>query len=151
MTHRLFPGNVPESRRNIAQRGFVLAATLWMMAILAVAAAYFAQRISQAREQAEQAQVHTRALVEMHDTQADILFRIATTPISLYGLGATPAGAIALDDRAYTSSGTTLVRLQDNRGLLNLNLVDDAHLDRLLNILGAPAPPPAPRIEYVGA
>ena len=121
------------------QRGFVLAATLWMLAILAVAAAYFAGRIQHAREQAQLAQTHSQALLDLDNARAEILFRIATTPFSVYGLGPSASEAIALDDRPYLGPGDTLIRLQDNRGLLNLNIVSDDRLDRFLNVLGAPA------------
>ncbi len=122
-----------------AQRGFVLAATLWMLAILTVAAVYFAGRVQRSREQAQLAQAHSQALLDLDNARAEMLFRIATTPLSVYGLGASANGAIALDDRPYLAPGETLIRMQDNRGLLNLNVVDDYRLDRFLNILGAPA------------
>jgi len=121
------------------QRGFVLAATLWMLAILTVFAVYFAERIQRAREQTELAAARAAVSLELSNTRAEILFRIATTPFSVYGLGASAKDAIALDDRPYLGSGETLVRLQDNRGLLNLNLAEDVRLDRFLNVLGAPA------------
>jgi len=121
------------------QRGFVLATTLWVLAILTVAAAYFAERMQHARQLAEQAQLRTQALVDMAGTRAEILFRLATTPISLYGLGASAQDAIALDDRAYGGLGDTLVRLQDSGGLLDLNIATDDQLERFLNVLGVPA------------
>lgn len=121
------------------QRGFVLAATLWMLAILAVAAVYFAGRIQHARELAQAAQAHSQALLDLDSARAEILFRIATTPFSIYGLGTSAKDAVALDDRPYLGPGGSLIRLQDNRGLLNLNIVNDARLDRFLSILGAPA------------
>lgn len=122
-----------------AQRGFVLAATLWMMAILTIAAMYFAQRIANARSLAEQASLHSQALLDMQADRAELLYRLATTPLSLYGLGDAPSTAIALDDRVYAGTHAGELRLQDDRGLLNLNVIDDVRLDRLLNILGAPA------------
>lgn len=121
------------------QRGFVLAVTLWVLAILAVAAAYFAERMQHARQLAEVAQLRTQALADMAGARAEILFRIATTPMSPYGLGASAQNAIALDNRPYAGPGNTLLRLQDNAGLLNLNLVSDDRLERFLNVLGAPA------------
>jgi type II secretory pathway component PulK len=117
----------------------VLAVTLWVLAIVAVAAAYFAERMEHATRLAEQAQLRTQALVDMAGTRAEMLFRVATTPFSLYGLGDSAKDAIALDDRAYGGLGNTLVRLQDNRGLLNLNVVSDDQLERFLNVLGVPA------------
>lgn len=122
-----------------AQRGFVLAATMWMLAIVAVAATYFAGRIQHARDLAQRTQAHAQALADLEGARAEILFRIATTPFSLYGLGATAGDAIALDDRPYRAPGGTLIQLQDNRGLLNLNIVDDERLDRFLGVIGAPA------------
>lgn len=121
------------------QRGFVLAATLWLLAILAVTASYFAGRIQRTRELAQLAQTHSQALLDLNNARAEILFRFATTPFSVFGLGPSANAAIALDDRPYLGPGDTLVRLQDNRGLLNLNIVSDDRLDRFLNILGAPA------------
>ena len=121
------------------QRGFVLAATLWILAILTVTAGYFAGRVQRARELAQRAQAHSQAMLDLSNARAEILFRIATTPFSVYGLGPTASDAIALDDRPYLAPGDTSIRLQDNRGLLNLNVVDDDRLDRFLNVLGVPA------------
>ena len=121
------------------QRGFVLAATLWLLAILAMAAAYFAERMQDARRLAEQVQLRTQALVDMSGMRAEILFRVATTPFTLYGLGSSTQNAIALDDRAYSGLGDTLVRLQDSGGLLDLNIASDDQLERFLNVLGVPA------------
>ena len=125
----------------------MLAVTLWVLAIVAVAAAYFAERMQDATRLAGQAQVRTQALVDMAGTRAEILFRLATTPISLYGLGVSAQDAIALDDRAYGGLGDTLVRLQDNRGLLNLNIASDDQLERFLNVLGIPAAQRAAMID----
>ena len=101
--------------RHSMQRGFVLAATLWMLAILAVFAVYFAERIQRAREQAQLSETHSQALLALANARAEILFRIATTPFSLYGLGPSANEAIALDDRPYLAPGDTLIRLHDNR------------------------------------
>jgi type II secretory pathway component PulK len=128
----------PQLGRNM-QRGFVLAATLWMLAIMAVAATYFAERIQRSRELAQLAQAHSQVLLDLGNARAEILFRIATTPFSVYGLGPSANEAITLDDRPYLAPGGTLIRLQDNRGLLNLNVVSDDRLERFLGILGAPA------------
>lgn len=122
-----------------SQGGFVLAVTLWMLAIVAMAAAYFAERMQNATRLSEQAQLHSQALLDMAGTRAEILFRFATVPFSLYGLGGSAKDAITLDDRAYRGLGNTLVRLQDNRGLINLNITSDDKLERFLNVLGVPA------------
>ena len=119
-------------------RGFVLVATLWVLALVAVVAVFFAERMGQARALALAAQARTQALLDLSGARADLLYRIATTPVSLHGLGQDPASALALDDRPYRTLGDTLVQVQDNRGLLNLNVVDDERLGRFLGVLGVP-------------
>ncbi len=119
-----------------AQRGFVLVATLWILAVITIAASYFAERVGQAIELARQKQAGTEQLVEFANTRADILYRLGTTQITFSGLGNSPA--IALDDRPYRGSGEDIVRLQDNRGLLNLNFVERNMMTRLLGQLGVP-------------
>lgn len=119
-----------------AQRGFVLVATLWILAVITIAASYFAERASRSIELARQKQETSEQLVDFANTRADILFRMGTTPITLAGLGSQPA--IALDDRPYRGSGKDIVRLQDNRGLLNLNFPQQNMISRLLGQLGVP-------------
>lgn len=117
----------------------MLAMTLWILAGIAIAAGYFAERVQRALELAQQSQQNTQALVEIANTRAEILFRLGTTPLSLYGLGTAPSGSILLDGRPYRGEGGGIVRLQDNRGLLNLNIVSDERLNRLLGTLDIPA------------
>lgn len=121
------------------QRGFVLAATLWMLAIVAIGAAYFAERVSKAADLVLQSRKNTEVLIDLANTRAEILFRIGTTSLSLYGLGTGPKDSIALDNRPYRGAGSSIVRLQDNRGLLNLNIVGDDRLYRFLGVLNVPA------------
>lgn len=118
------------------QHGFVLVATLWILAIITIAASYFAERVSRSIAQAQKKQEVTQQLLEFANTRADILYRLGTTPFSFYGLGEPPA--IALDDRPYHGSGEDIVRLQDNRGLLNVNFVEQNMMSRLLGQLGIP-------------
>src|ERR1019366_6193309 len=119
-----------------AQRGFVLVATLWILAVITIAASYFAERVSRSIELARQKQETTDQLVEFANTRADILYRLGTIPITINGLGSQPA--IALDDRPYLGSGDDIVRLQDNRGLLNVNFLEQSMMARLLGQLGVP-------------
>ena len=119
-----------------AQRGFVLVATLWILAVITIAASYFAERVGHSIELARQKQETTAQLVEFANTRAEVLYRLGTTRITFYGLGNPPA--IALDDRPYRGSSEDIVRLQDNRGLLNLNFVERNMMPRLLGQLGVP-------------
>lgn len=118
------------------QRGFILVATLWILAIITIAATYFAERVNRSIALAQQKQETAEQLLAFANTRADILFRLGTTPFSFYGLGGQPA--IALDDRPYRGAGGDIVRLQDNRGLLNVNFLEPEMMSRLLGQLGVP-------------
>jgi type II secretory pathway component PulK len=127
------------SRAGHRQQGFVLAMTLWMLAAIMVAATIFSERVRQAVNLAQQQQDHTNALLDIKSTQAEIMFRLGVTPISVYGLGNDPEGKnIALDNRLYRGLGKTTVQLQDDRGLLNLNIAGDPQLLRMLAIANVP-------------
>ena len=117
------------------QRGFVLVATLWILAVITIAASYFAERVGHSIAQTQQKQETTDQLIAFANTRADILFRLGTSPLSPAGLG---QPAIALDNRPYRGSGADIVRLQDERGLLNLNFVDRPLMLRFLGEMGVP-------------
>ncbi len=120
------------------QRGFVLPLTLWILAAIAIAAGAFAERMMAALDLARLSQQRIQNLVDMGNTRAEILFRLASTRMSVYGLGPTQGQAIALDDRPYQGEGHDLLRLQDDRGLINLNFATEGSLSRLLGVLGIP-------------
>lgn len=129
----------PVSSMNLKkQQGFVLVLTLWVLAIVAIAAGYFADRVARSVELAQQSRQNTRAMIDMAGTRADILYRLGTTSFTIYGLGQGNT-VIEVCNRTYRGSGDTLLRLQDNRGLLNLNIVEADRLQRLLGLLGIPA------------
>lgn len=133
MTHQAAP-----PRRTRHQRGFVLVLTLWVLVIVAIAAGYFAERVARSVELAQQSRQNTRALIDMASTRAEILYRLASTTMTEYGLGRGNT-AIYLDNRPYHGEGKTLVQIQDTRGLLNLNLTDDGRLNRFLGLMGIEA------------
>jgi DNA uptake protein ComE-like DNA-binding protein len=122
------------------QRGFALAMTLWILAAIMVAATIFSERVRQAVNLAQRQQKTVDAQLELAATNAEILFRLGSMPISLYGLGDQPDGkSIYLDNRMYHGIGSATVQLQDARGLVNLNVVSDERLLRLLSIVDVPA------------
>lgn len=118
-----------------SQRGFVLVLTLLVLVMVALAAGYFAERVARSVELAQQSNRNTRAMIDMAATRAELLYRVATTSVTEYGLGRGNA-VIYLDNRSYRGLGDTLLRVQDNRGLLNLNVDEDDRLLRLLGLLG---------------
>ncbi len=126
------------SKSRSGQRGFVLVLTLWVLVIVTIAAAYFAERVERSVELARQSGQNIRAVIDMDSTRAEMLYRLGVTSITMDGLGL-GADALVLDDRTYQGLGDTLVRLQDDRGLINLNMVDDARLYNFLGLMGIPA------------
>jgi general secretion pathway protein K len=121
-----------------AQRGFVLVLTLWVLVIVAIAAGYFSERVALSIELAQQSRQNTAAIIDMAGTRAEILYRLGTSSMTEYGLGR-GSTAVNLDDRLYKGLGSTVVRVQDSRGLLNLNLTDDDRMQRFLGLMGIPA------------
>lgn len=117
------------------QNGFVLVLTLWVLVVVAIAAGYFSDRVARAVSLAQQSRQNTQVLIDMDSTRAELLYRLSTTTLTEFGLGR-GSTTIALDDRPYRGEGDTIVRIQDTRGLLNLNLTDDGRLNRFLGILG---------------
>ncbi len=123
----------------IRQQGFVLAVTLWILAIITIGASYFAERVAGSISLARQSSEATQALLDISNTRAEILFRLGTTHFSIHGLGPARDSAIALDNRPYRGAGRDIVRLQDTRGLINVNFVQPEMLLRLLGQAGVPA------------
>lgn len=118
-------------------RGFVLVMTMWIMLAIAIAAAYFSERVQASLQLAARQQNLADGLVSASNAKAELLFRLATTPMTQAGLGQGP-NLVSLDNRPYELD-RSVVRLQDGRGLLNLNAFGDEQMSRLLTALGVPA------------
>ncbi|OQW91202.1 MAG: hypothetical protein BWK79_17515 [Beggiatoa sp. IS2] len=155
----------PESKINIQrQRGFVLALTLWMLAILTIAAGFFSLWTQRAVTAAQTLQMDLQGEIDMQATQANLIYLMATQRFNIGGLTtpdkkseedsksktkilSTPndfgeasilpeGGEIFLDDRPYFGSGKAYFALQDESGLVNINLESMEAMSRLLNLLG---------------
>jgi len=118
------------------QRGFVLILTLCILAAITIVAGYFGLRMQQSLQLAQMRQTLNDKQIAISNTRAEILFRLCTTHLSPYGLGV-PNGEIALDDRPYANEGTT-VQLQDARGLIAINYIDDTQLYNFLGVMQVP-------------
>jgi len=116
----------------------LLVLTLLVLVIVAIAASTFAEKVASAVELAQKSRQNTQTIIDMAATRAEILYRLGTTSITMDGLGRGNT-LVALDNRPYRGLGDTLVHLQDNRGLLNLNQTNDDRLLRFLGIMGIPA------------
>jgi general secretion pathway protein K len=124
-------------RSRTSTRGFVLPATLIALAIATVAIAYFFDRANAALRVAQARAAAVDARLGMLDTQAEILYTLATTYAVPRG---SQVGAVTLymDDRTYRGERDTRVALQDAAGLFSLNAFTDESMTRLLRAFGTP-------------
>lgn len=67
-------------------RGFVLAATLWLLAIMTVAAGFFAQWTQRTLELARNLQDNVQGEIDMQSTQSTLIYLFATQRYTLAGL-----------------------------------------------------------------
>lgn len=125
-----------KQHRKPGQRGFVLVLTLWVLAAIAIAAAYFGERVQASLRLATARQDLAQAQIILNNGRAEVLYRLATSPMSAYGLG-DPPDVVRLDDRFYSESDG-LVQMQDVGGLVDLNTASDELMMRLLVGLGVP-------------
>lgn len=119
------------------QRGFVLALTLMTLAVLTVVLGFLYERTLSELRLAQARAERMQAMLGFADTQAELIYRMLTNPMSFEGVGLKPH-AIRVDDSLYRGAGATLVSIQDTRGLFNLNFMPDDRLSRLLQALGVP-------------
>ena len=68
------------------QRGFVLVATLWLLAIMTIGAAFFAAWTEKAVRLAGDLQAGIQADIDMRSTEATVLYLLGTQRMTLAGL-----------------------------------------------------------------
>jgi hypothetical protein len=145
--------------RAAREAGYALIAALWLIVFLALGASVLALWVGRSTEEARLLRQRVSEEVALADAKAAILFAFATQPLSgrgvevatsLSGLraigqlsisqpfasGALGETFIALDDRPYRFGDRLELRIQDTRGLINLNLATREELMRLLARLG---------------
>lgn len=118
------------------QQGFVLILTLSILTAIMIVAAYFGERVHKSLQLAQLRQSLNDRQIAISNTRAEILYRLGTTYLTAYGVGASGA-EIALDDRPYSNEGS-IVQLQDSRGLLNINYANDERLFNFLGVMNVP-------------
>lgn len=125
----------PRSRHHRAQRGFALAAALWLLAGLAIvvslvddAAVTSAERVRQLRERAD----FTRSALA---ARGQMIYYVAMAQPQAAGFAFGNTVVLA-DESPYRIDTTSVVRLQDLGGLINLNGVDRPVMERLLRNCG---------------
>ena len=122
----------------LAQRGYVLVATLAVLALMALVAGRLAGRLDALREQSLTLEALADGLLAADNARARLLHRMTTEPITMLGLGAEPATRLPVDAAPIPLPGGVTATLQDHRGLLSVNVVDRALLTRLMTAQGVP-------------
>lgn len=108
------------------------------LALLAVVATQLAMRVDGLREQSRSVRAAVTARAKASQAFDVAMHWILTHHAGPAGFGLGAARLMA-DGRPYRMPDGTIVAVQDQRGLLSLNLVDDAVLGRLLVRAGATA------------
>jgi hypothetical protein len=127
-----------KTNNSVQEQGFVLVATLFAVALIALGASYFANRVDALRNSAFETQRWAEAEREAFSLRETLLHAAAIYPRDVAGL-ITNDGALATDARLYQVSPTTSMRIQDERGLISINLAEDPLLVRLFTNFGIPA------------
>jgi hypothetical protein len=155
------------------EAGFALALTLVVILALSLLTEVMTRWVLSALDHALAHREEAVAKRQMAETDAVAMYLLATRPLSIRGLelllieqlrsrpGAGPLETaqsaesyLRLDDRPYRL-GDAVVRFQDARGLINLNLGSDYDLYALLGVFGVEAAARGPLIaklqDYVDA
>ena len=120
-----------------AATGFVLVATLVAIAIIGLGAAYFASQVDTLRNSARQLQSWSEAEREAFSVREMLQYAAALGFRDEGGLTFANT-TLATDGRRYRLTDTLSVSVQDERGLLAINTLDERTLSKLLSIIGIP-------------
>ncbi len=125
-------------RNSLQEQGFVLVATLFAVAVVALAAAFFAGRVDELRMNAFATQRWAEAERDAFSLRETLLHAAAKYARDEGGL-AVPNGLLNVDGRSYRVSDSLTIQVQDERGLLGVNLGDDRLMRRFFASVGIPA------------
>jgi hypothetical protein len=128
------PPRAPSSRR---QGGYVLITTLAAMVLLTLVAASLDTVVERYRSETRDWSRWAEAQALLASARDEALFAMATRQLSAWGFGGGP-GAIRADGRTYRAQSGALVSIQDERGLICLNLPNLAILRNYLLARGVP-------------
>jgi len=142
-----------------SERGFILAASLWILAAVVLGAGFFALWVHNALEHAWENEKELEAGIAIDNTEAVLIYTLATQKLTYAGL--TVSGAVVddkseesqvssvlnaiievqgneirLDDRIYRGMGNVYFSLQDEGGLLGLNNFERFQMENLLSLCG---------------
>ena len=155
-----FQPSQPRSRAPSAERGFILALTLWIIALFGLGVAAINTWVTVAIENARTLKTRTEDELALSDAKNEIIYAVGTRPLTYRGLevgadierptlddvmfqgmaGAETSRFIAFDRRPYVleSNNNYVIQIQDGRGLVNLNRITPPLLRRLLAFYDVP-------------
>jgi len=135
--------------------GFILVATLWALFALAAIAAYIDRLTTANVDNARQEKLMLQGELDRRSTEATLLYLLATNPMSYrslvihreqtlnYSDGNLPRGfgdgEVRIAGEVYEGFGGVRFSLQDETGLVSVNMPYEAMLPALLEHVGVPA------------
>jgi general secretion pathway protein K len=119
----------------LRQQGFALAATLWLLAGLSIVVSLIDDAARSSADRVQQLRDRTEFVRSALAARAQLIYYIAlASPQSAgFKLGDT---ALLADTTPYLFDATSVVRLQDMGGLININRLNRPILERLLTVCG---------------
>jgi len=138
--HRVIKCDDLPKRHSPRAAGFILVATLFAIAAIAIGATYFASRVEGLQTAAFQQQSVTEAEREAVSIGQALIQAVLLNPITERGLVIkdAPNEPLLLDGRFYRMGDKTQIAIQDERGLMSLNINDDLQLRRFFSAAGLP-------------
>lgn len=148
-------------------KGFILALTLWMIALFGIGVAAISSWISMATENARTLRSRVEDEIALSNAKNELIYALSTRPMTYRGLevgtalnrsgdetAAPPSDTfaamsqamrettnfIAFDRRPYVMENNAdyVIQIQDGRGLINLNRIQPPLLRRLLALYDVP-------------
>lgn len=144
------PSGLKKKKIRSSQAGFVLVASLWMIAILLIMAAAFDSYTGGKLNQAIRTKQRLQDQLDRKSTEQTLRYLFATQRLTYSGLTTRSqprneyitdeghvllnriGGEIRMDGTVYSGIGNVLFTINDQAGLLSLNSVTNYHLGRVL-------------------
>jgi hypothetical protein len=111
--------------RPFGQQGFVLAATLWTLAIMFIVVGIFHSYVQQKLQVGMQAKAHLQQRLDRHSTEQTLLYLLASSRMTRSGL--------TLDSTAYQGIGEIHFAVQDLAGLVAINVPNPLDLTAIID------------------
>jgi general secretion pathway protein K len=132
------------------QKGFILAAVLWVLAIMLIAVGVFHAYVQRKLSVGLQAKAHIQQQLDSQSTEQTVLYLLSTSRITLAGLTFTKlttdqqldenfsftsavGDELWMDSTIYQGLGSTQFSVQDNAGLIALNAPDTSVLSNFMD------------------